>query len=57
MINERTPAVAELVVQILEEEAPANRVQVAVRRLINEGFWWRPIWIALRDGKRPSERQ
>ena len=57
MINERTPAVAEMVVQILEQEAPANRVQVAVRRLINEGFWWRQIWIALRDGKRPSERQ
>ena len=57
MIHQRTPAVADMVVRTMEEEAPAHGclsdLQTAARRLDNEGFWWRPSWKALRDGRRP----
>ena len=53
MIHQRTPAVADMVVRTMEEEAPAHGclsdLQTATRRLDNEGFWWRPSWKALRD--------
>ena len=57
MINQRTPAVADMVVRAMEQEAPATGclfdLQVTSQRLDNEGFWWRPSWTASRDGKRP----
>ena len=57
MIHQRTPAVADMVVRAMEEETPAlgclSDLQIAARRLDNEGFWWRPSWQALRDGRRP----
>ena len=56
MINQRTPAVADMVVRVMEEEAPATGclfdLRVLSQRLDNEGFWWRPSWTALRDGER-----
>ena len=57
MIHQRTPAIADMVVRAMEDEAPAHGclsdLQIAARRLDNEGFWWRPSWKALRDGRRP----
>ena len=53
MIHQRTPAVADMVVRAMEEEAPAHvclsDLQIAARRVDNEGFWWRPSW----NGRRP----
>ena len=43
MITQRMPAVANMVVRAMEEEAPAASclfdLQVAAQRLDNEGFW------------------
>ena len=57
MIHQRTPAVAELVVEVVsQEERPGasclGELQDAAVQLECEGFWWRPSWEALR-GERP----
>ena len=61
MISQRNPGVANLVAQTMEGELPCPQggclVEVfdASTRLDREGFWWRPSWPELRDGKRPPE--
>ena len=47
MIHERTPNVADI--------RCVAELKQATDRLDKEGFWWRPSWSALRDGKRPPE--
>ena len=57
MIGERTPDVAVDVVRQLEEPGPGNgcvgELKQAASLLDRAGFWWRPSWEALREGKRP----
>ena len=58
MIHQRTPAMAELVVEaVCQEERPGARclgeLQDAAAQLEREGFWWRASWEALRGGERP----
>ena len=61
MISQRNPGVANLVAQTMEGELPCPQggclaeVFDASTRLDREGFWWRPSWPELRDGKRPPE--
>ena len=59
MINERTPAIANVVVQTMDdgptETSCLVELKEAADRLDEEGFWWRPSWSALREGERPPE--
>ena len=59
MIHERTPTVADLVVRTMDgglsDVGCLAELKQATDRLDKEGFWWRPSWSALRDGKRPPE--
>ena len=59
MIKQRTPAVANAVVEGLQQEAGAigciGELRESAARLDREGFWWRPGWCALSDGQRPPE--
>ena len=61
MISQRNPVVANLVVRTMEGELPCPQggclvgVLDASTRLDREGFWWRPSWPELHDGKRPPE--
>ena len=61
MISQRNRGVANLVVRTMEGELPCPQggclaeVLDASTRLDREGFWWRPSWQELRDGKRPPE--
>ena len=56
MIGERTPDVAVDVVRQLEEPGPGNgcvgELKQVASLLDRAGFWWRPSWQALREGKR-----
>ena len=59
MINERTPAIGNLVVQTMDDGSTDTsclaELKEAADRLDEEGFWWRPSWSALREGERPPE--
>ena len=59
MIRERTPEVAADVVRQLEEPGPGNgcvgELKQAASLLDRAGFWWRPSWQALHEGKRPPD--
>ena len=61
MISQRNRGVANLVVRTMEGALPCPQggclaeVLDASTRLDREGFWWRPSWQELRDGKRPPE--
>ena len=59
MIQQRTPAVANTVIEGLQQETDAigciGELRESAARLDREGFWWRPAWRALSDGQRPPE--
>ena len=59
MIRDRTPEVAELVEHRLTAEDPQNgcleELRAAAAHLDRQGFWWRPSWTELREGKRPPQ--
>ena len=58
MIRDRTPEVAELVEQSLMAKDPQNgcleELRAAAAHLDRQGFWWRPSWTELREGKPPQ---
>ena len=54
----RNPAVAEMVVQSMSDdinpgEASLVELKMATDRL-DQGFWWRPSWSELQEGRRPE---
>ena len=59
LIKQRTPAVANEVVEALQQETDAigciGELRDSASRLDREGFWWRQGWRALSDGQRPTE--
>ena len=59
MIAQRNPAVAEMVVQSMSDdinpgEGSLAEFKVATDRLDRQGFWWRPSWSELQEGRRPE---
>ena len=56
MIKQRTPAVANAVIEGLQQETDAigciGELRESAARLDREGFWWRRVWSALSDGQR-----
>ena len=58
-IEQRTPAVANAVIEGLQQETDAigciGELRESAARLDREGFWWRPAWRALSGGQRPPE--
>ena len=58
-INERTPAIANLVVQTMDDGSTDTsclaELKEAADHLDEEGFWWRPSWSTLREGERPQK--
>ena len=59
MIRDRTPQIAQLVVTSLSSAVPPAacclaELHEAATVLDQQGFWWRPSWTALWQGKRPD---
>ena len=59
MIAQRNPAVAEMVVQSMSDdtnpgEGSLAELKMATDRLDRQGFWWRPSWSELQEGRRPE---
>ena len=60
MIAQRNPAVAEVAVESLSNENNPGEeslaeLRMATEQLDREGFWWRPSWSELLEGRRPEE--
>ena len=59
MIRQRTPDVAIIVEHSLVNENPQDscleELRAAAAELDRQGFWWRPSWVELREGKRPPQ--
>ena len=59
MISQRNPGVADMVVRTMEGELPfppgRRMAELDSSRFDREGFWWKPSWPELREGKRPPE--
>ena len=55
MINERTPAIANLVVQTMDDGSTDTSCLAELKEAADhsdeEGFWWRPSWSAVREGE------
>ena len=59
MIRDRTPQIAQLVATSLSSAVPPAagclaELHEAATVLDQQGFWWRPSWTALWQGKRPD---
>ena len=59
MIRDRSPQIAQLVVTSLSSAVPPAagylaELHEAATVLDQQGFWWRPSWTALWQGKRPD---
>ena len=59
MIAQRNPAVAEMVVQCMSDDINPGKgslaeLKMATDRLDRQGFWWRPSWSELQEGRRPE---
>ena len=57
MIAQRNPAEAEMVVQSMSDdinpgEGSLAELKMATDRLDRQGFWWRPSWSELQEGRR-----
>ena len=62
MIRQRTPRVAAMVLRSLsQEEEPLGgclaELHAATGQLDREGFWWRPSWAEVFEGKRPPANE
>ena len=60
MIAQRNPAVAQVVVESMSNENNPGEeslaeLRMATEQLDREGFWWRPSWSELLEGRRPEE--
>ena len=59
MISKRNPEVASEVVRRLDNQEPNHgcvaELQEAAELLDRKGFWWRPSWSQLQEGKRPPQ--